>query len=351
MELLISDVLKAYSLDPQIYKVDKLDSGLINYTWKVTGNDDVFILQKVNSHVFKAPEDIADNLELLSRFIKKAAPDYLFVAPLLAESGNTFIKTEGGEYFRMFPYVKNSHTINTVSTADRAYEAARQFGMFTRLFEDFDLDKLHYTLPDFHNLPLRIQQFNQACANAKADLLNSVRAEINEINHHLNIADTYSKLTGNGRLPLRLIHHDTKISNVLFDENSKGLCVIDLDTVMPGYFLSDIGDMLRTYLSPANEEEKNFDKIIVRHDFFEAIHKGYMEQMGSILTDDEKNNFIFAGKFMIYMQAIRFLADHLNNDIYYQTTYPGHNLVRAKNQLNFLNKYIDSEPELTKLIF
>jgi hypothetical protein len=180
MELLISDILTAYSLDPAIYKVDKLDTGLINYTWKVTGTDEAFILQKINSDVFKSPEDIADNLELLNRFIKKSVPDYLFVAPLLAESGKTFIKTEGGEYLRLFPYVKNSHTINTVSTADEAYEAARQFGMFTRLFEGFDLDKLHYTLPDFHNLPLRIQQFNQACTNAKADLLNSIRAEINE---------------------------------------------------------------------------------------------------------------------------------------------------------------------------
>jgi Ser/Thr protein kinase RdoA (MazF antagonist) len=350
MDLLISEILTAYSLHPSVYRVSKLDSGLINHTWKVSGLDEAFILQKVNSHVFKSPENIADNLQALNGFIQKAAPDYLFVAPLLAASGNPYIKTGSGDYFRLFPFIKNSHTINTVNTANEAYEAARQFGMFTRLFDGFDLDKLHYTLADFHNLPLRIDQFNQACTSAAPDLLNAAIDEVNKIKEHFTITHDYSKLMVSSQLPLRLIHHDTKISNILFDENNKGLCVIDLDTVMPGYFLSDVGDMLRTYLSPANEEEKDFDKIIVRRDFFRAIYSGYTEQMGSILTPSEKNNFIFAGKFMIYMQAVRFLTDYLNKDIYYQTTYPGHNLIRARNQLNFLEKYLKAEPRLNELL-
>jgi hypothetical protein len=130
---------------------------------------------------------------------------------------------------------------------------------------------------------------------------------------------------------------------VLFDKNNKGLCVIDLDTVMPGYFISDVGDMMRTYLSPVSEEEKEFEKIIVRNDFFEAIIEGYGGEMNDELTTVEKDYFLFSGKFMIYMQALRFLTDYLNNDIYYGAKYEGHNLIRAKNQLTLLQRIIEME--------
>src|SRR5206468_9716554 len=126
----------------------------------------------------------------------------------------------------------------------------------------------------------------------------------------------------------RVTHHDTKISNVLFNEQDKAVCVIDLDTVMPGYFISDVGDMMRTYLSPTSEEEKDFAKINVREEFFEAIVTAYLSEMKGQLTEIEKSHFIYAGKFMIYMQAIRFLTDHLNNDLYYGARYEGHNLIR-----------------------
>ena len=344
------DRLLAYGLDPASYRVDKLDSGLINHTWKISGEDKAFILQKINVHVFKRPEDIAHNLEVLNNYIKKASPGYLFVAPLLTSYGKPFIKTGNGDYFRLFPFVENSHTVNVVVNTGEAYEAARQFGMFTHLFQNFDLGLLNYTLVDFHNLTLRIKQFNEACLNADPKILAAASDAVNEVRKHADITLVYEKLIGNNKIPLRLIHHDTKISNVLFDENDKGLCVIDLDTVMPGYFFSDVGDMLRTYLSPANEEEQDFSRIIIRLDFFQSIYRGYMQEMTYVLTDIEKDHFIFAGKFMIYMQAVRFLTDHLNNDIYYQPKYPGHNLTRAKNQLYFLDQYIKAEPKLAELM-
>ena len=151
----------------------------------------------------------------------------------------------------------------------------------------------------------------------------------------------------NPSFKLRVTHHDTKISNVLFNQEDKGLCVIDLDTVMPGYFISDVGDMIRTYLSPANEEEKDFSKIEIREEYFSAIWKGYMSEMNDELSTEEKNHFIYAGKFMIYMQAIRFLTDHLNNDIYYGAKYPGHNLVRAGNQAVLLQRLLEKEALLS----
>jgi thiamine kinase-like enzyme len=154
----------------------------------------------------------------------------------------------------------------------------------------------------------------------------------------------------NKAFKIRVTHHDTKISNVLFSEDDKGICVIDLDTVMPGYFISDVGDMFRTYLSPANEEEKDFSKIEIREDYFKAIWDGYMSEMGHELSKEEKAHFIYAGKFMIYMQAIRFLTDHINNDAYYGAAYPDHNFIRAGNQAALLERLMEKEATLNKMI-
>ena len=136
----------------------------------------------------------------------------------------------------------------------------------------------------------------------------------------------------------------------MFDEEDNGLCVIDLDTVMPGYFISDLGDMMRTYLSPVSEEEKDLDKIEVRTEFFKAIIKGYLSEMSDELSELEKSSIIYAGKFMIYMQALRFLTDYLNNDIYYGSRYPDHNLVRAMNQAKLLEKYLEKEQQFAAII-
>ncbi|RZK70536.1 MAG: aminoglycoside phosphotransferase family protein, partial [Pedobacter sp.] len=162
------------------------------------------------------------------------------------------------------------------------------------------------------------------------------------IEQYKDIETQYRKILANKEIPLRVVHHDTKISNVLFDDKDEGLCVIDLDTVMPGYYFSDVGDMMRTYLSETTEEETDISKIQIRPEILKAIYDGYMEEMSSVLTDQEKELFYYSGKFMIYMQALRFLTDYLNDDCYYHTTYPQHNLDRARNQLVLLQRYIQA---------
>ncbi|MEP6845974.1 MAG: aminoglycoside phosphotransferase family protein, partial [Panacibacter sp.] len=159
----------------------------------------------------------------------------------------------------------------------------------------------------------------------------------------------YENILQNPEFKKRVTHHDTKISNVLFDSDNKGLCVIDLDTVMPGHFISDVGDMMRTYLSPAGEEESDLSAIEVREAYFEAIVNGYLSEMQDELTTTEKDYFIYAGKFMIYMQALRFMADYLNNDIYYGAKYELHNLNRAINQLTLLNRLVEKESLLLEI--
>ncbi len=347
---MFDNILLSFGLDPNNYHIQPFGSGLINRTFKVTGNDGDYILQQINGNVFKSPGDIAQNLNLLQQYLRKTQPDYLFVAPIPSASGDLLVKSGKGNIFRLFPFVKGSQTINTISSEKQAFEAAKQFGKFTRLLKDFDIDQLEYTLPDFHNLPLRFEQFRTAVQNAEQERSAQAVHEIKDVYKYYYVLETYNQLIANNEIPLRVIHHDTKISNILFDDQQNGLCVIDLDTVMPGYYLSDVGDMMRTYLSPANEEEADLSKIHIREDIFSAIYKGYLSEMGSVLTETEQHYFIFSGKLMIYMQALRFLADFLNNDIYYETKYPEHNLTRAKNQFKLLSEYETAEGKLKQMI-
>jgi len=345
----MDNILNAFGLKPDNFKVTPFGSGLINHTWKISGTSRQYILQRINKNVFKEPNDIAGNLVRLEKYLKHTAPGYLFAAPLPTANGEYLVEDDD-HYYRLSPFIKNSHTVDFIEEDKQAYEAAKQFGKFTRLLSGFDLQQLKYTLPDFHNLTLRVAQFKTALMNANRERLTKAAAEVLKVEANFDIADIYEKLVSGKQIPQRVIHHDTKINNILFDDNNCGLCVIDLDTVMPGYFISDVGDMMRTYLSPANEEEQDLSKVQINDDYFIAVYRGYMEEMGGTLTDAEKELFIYSGKFMIYMQAIRFLTDFLNGDIYYTTQYNGHNLMRTQNQLTLLDRYSEAEGKFHKYI-
>lgn len=342
---MLENILPFYGLNPQRSTIKIFGDGLINHTWKVITADQDYILQRVNEEVFKNPEAIDKNLSLIRQFLNETHPDYLFVSPLSALNGHSLLKTETG-YYRLFEFVKGSVSVNSLTTEAEAYEAARQFGKFTKILSDFDVEQLAITIPDFHNLSLRYKQFLNACQNATGERLKQAIQCIEFINEHKVIVDIYQAIVERNELPLRVIHHDTKINNVLFDSEKNGLCVIDLDTVMPGYFISDVGDMMRTYLAKASEEENDLSKINIRWDFFKAIYAGYMEEMDVVLTNTEKKYFTYAGKFIIYMQAVRFLTDYLENDRYYGQKYEGQNFNRAINQITLLKEYLKIEPEL-----
>jgi Ser/Thr protein kinase RdoA (MazF antagonist) len=348
MEINLSPVLSVYGLKPAACEVEPLGSGLINHTWIVRSNGRAFILQRINDAVFKHPEDIEANIHLIGAFLRQHHPGYLFTGPLATGDGREMIRSAQG-CFRMFPFIAGSHTVAVVHHPGQAWEAARQFGLFTRQLSGFPAGKLKCTLPDFHNLSLRYQQFRQALETGNPERLRKAAGWIGKAEAQQSIAGEYEKLKTDPGFRIRVTHHDTKISNVLFDGADKGLCVIDLDTVMPGYFISDVGDMMRTYLPPVSEEEKDFSELTVREEFFRAIVSGYLHEMRDELTAVEKNHFVYAGKFMIYMQALRFLTDFLHNDKYYGARYEGHNLVRAGNQFTLLGRLLEKEGLLTAI--
>lgn len=342
--------LKEFGIDAAATVIKPFGTGLINNTWYVKHNGDEFILQKINHNVFKDPSAIATNIRLICEYFKENHPGYLFPCPRKTATGEEmiFIKEKG--YFRLFPFIKNSHTVDVVHSTSQAFEAAKQFGRFTNLLSGFEVKKLKITLPDFHNLTLRYQQFESAIQNGNKQRIEEAIDMILFLKGQHEIVAIADKINKNSDFKKRVTHHDCKISNVLFDDNDKGLCVIDLDTVMPGYFISDVGDMVRTYLAPVSEEEKDFTKIEIREEYFKAIAEGFLGEMKKELTETEKEHFVYAGKFITYMQALRFLTDYLNNDIYYGSKYEGHNFIRSANQVTLLKKIIEKEGLLKEII-
>lgn len=343
-------VLSMYGLDESKCSVTAFGNGLINHTWKVTCENKDYLLQKINQQVFKSPEAIMDNLRLLTEYFKYHYPDYLFVAPLQTIQGRNYV-TQNNHYYRLFPFIENAFSVDIIMDPSMAFEAARQFGEFTGLLSAFDPNLLHITLPDFHNLTLRFRQFDEALQHGDKKRIAQTADSVRFLKNQQAIVQEFERIKNNPDFKLRVVHHDAKINNVLFDiKNTRGLCVIDLDTVMPGYYISDVGDMLRTYICPVSEDEQDFSKIHIREEYFGEIAKGYFSEMQHRLSEPEKYCFVYAGKFAIYMQALRFLTDYLNNDIYYSIKYEGHNLVRANNQITLLKKYLAKEGILDAIL-
>jgi Ser/Thr protein kinase RdoA (MazF antagonist) len=339
---MIETVLRAYLPDIEQFSLVPIGSGLIHRTWKVeVPGGKAYILQEVNTGVFSNPDAIAENLDKIGRWLAEREPEYFFVAPLRTAEGSVFYRDAGGGYLRVFPYVTGSRTFDVVATPEQAFEGSRQFGLFTRMLRDFDVNQLQETLPRFHDLTLRYEQFDRAVVSGDGSRVRDSAGLIAFLQGQRSLVDVYVGLKADPGFRLRVTHHDTKISNVLFDDRNRGLCVIDLDTVMPGYFISDVGDMIRTYVSPAGEEEADLSAVVVRREFYEAIHEGYMREMADVLSGAEQERFGYSGLFMVYMQALRFLTDHLNGDVYYGARYPGHNYSRAANQAALLRQLLE----------
>ncbi len=263
---MLENVLSAYGLPNDCLIVPHGD-GLINQTWTVQAGTRKYILQKINTEIFTEPWKIAENIDRVSEWLQSNEGGNLFPKPIKSLMGDDMLHIPGEGYFRIFDFVRDSLSINVVSTTRQAYEASRKFGEFTHTLSGFPINELHYTLPDFHNLALRHKQFTVALQRAKMERVKKATRLIAYLESLQGISLQYDEILKNPDFKLRVTHHDTKISNVLFDTYDNGICVIDLDTMMPGYFISDVGDMFRTYLSPVSEEETDFSKIELREDF------------------------------------------------------------------------------------
>ena len=334
----MESIFKLYGWE--VYQFEQLHQGLINSTYIVNTASGDYILQSINHNIFKSPAFIDDNITLIGNHIKKIAPNYVFTHLVTTKNGITLVEWEG-RYFRAFNKI-SAYALSVLEAPYQAYEAASQFGKFTGILNGLAIEKLKITLPDFHNLSLRYHQFTEAIHNGNNNRINCSKDSILFLQSNKWIVKDYEQFIQHPDVKQRVTHHDTKISNVLFEkrnEKDNAICVIDLDTVMPGFFISDIGDMCRTYLCKVTEEEKDLNLVQIEIERWDQLKNGYLSYMKNELSNFELNHFIFAGQFMIYMQALRFITDYLNNDTYYGAKYENHNYIRALNQIELLKKF------------
>jgi len=316
--------------------LETLTHGLIHGTYKASTPGKSIILQQINTSVFKRPAQIVSNYKAIHGHLK--VHNKLKIPSLLQTTEKKdFWIDEAGMYWRAFEYFGNTST-ETAPTPDKIFSAAKSYGAFMQALADLDIATLSPTIPDFHNLNFRYQQLQQAIAAANSGRLQKSEALLIEAEKRKKLVDFYNNLKANPGFKLRAMHHDAKLSNILFDAaTGNAVCPIDLDTTMAGYFFSDLGDMIRSMVSAADENAPA-DTIAIREDYYTAIIEGYRAGIGTAFTEVENNSIHHSGLMLVYMQAIRFLADYLSQDVYYRISYPEQNFDRADNQFALLKK-------------
>ena len=322
------------------FAVVPLGAGLINQSYKITSqySGDSFLLQKINTHVFTEPENVQNNYELIWKYISANSVDFYMPEPKYFPDNQTLFRDSKNNYWRIFEFIGNSYTPSTFKVK-QAKDAAIIFGEFASCMDEFDAEQLHIVIPGFHDLSLRYKQFELSLRTDNSRRLIKTALLADELKKRERYANFYDVIIESEEFPRRVMHHDAKIANVLYDkDDDEVLCPVDFDTTMPGYFFSDLGDMIRTMTCPVDENSVDFEKITVRKKFYEAIIEGYLKSMNDHLTASEKKYIHYAGLLMTYMQALRFLSDYLNGDVYYKVDYKEQNFDRAKNQLTLLEK-------------
>jgi hypothetical protein len=345
-----------------------LTSGHINQTIEVTltypTHDVRYILQRINTNIFPKPQDIMENIETVAKHLeaKNYPRPILKCMPLLENNGflvendSKLQNTEGGTW-RIVYAIENSFSILTVDNLEQAYDAAFAFGEYGRYLSDLDVSKIHTIIPRFHDADLRIEQFRTALGGGpfpkESGFRTSTVFRLEKAKNDLTFIQTHIPFFENKKLdiPLRVTHNDTKISNILFDKTTKKpSCIIDLDTLQPSTILSDFGDMVRAYTPNMGEDDPNFKDLTMRFDFFKSMTAGFLDGLKDALTPNEKAALIFGAKRTIFVQALRFMSDYLNNDVYYKTHYDDHNLIRAQNQLALYQSILVQEKEMESFI-
>lgn len=333
----LQDIAFRFILPGPVIYHEEIATGLINTTFAITcrsGRTETrFILQSINSAVFPEPEKVMENIFHVTGHIGNQDPhtEQLCLIPLL--DGRSWLKLPDNTVWRCYPFHENTVTYEKIDSPELAYRAAAAFGHFQARLVDLDPSTLHETIPNFHHTPTYFAKLLAAVEKNPVDRLAGAQSEVDTI---ISKRDLTTLLTDAG-LPLRITHNDTKISNILFPTNQNlPPIVIDLDTVMPGLALFDYGDMVRSAASSAAEDEQNLDKVYVDEKLRKALTDGYLSTAGCFLTKEELTLLPVAPKVITLELATRFLTDHLLGDTYFKTKYPGHNLVRARNQLALL---------------
>ena len=335
-------------------------NGHINDTfisiYNQAGHRLTYIFQRINTKVFKNPDELMENISRVTNHLRKkysnrrdSSRRALTIVP--TKNGKGYFKDSEGKCWRSYLFIERALCYDILETPEQAYKAAKAFAEFQHQLSDLPEPRLHETIPNFHNTPMRMEAFDEALRKDARHRAGGIQDEINFVNKLRPQASRLVDLEATGRIPERITHNDTKLNNVMLDDiTNDGICVIDLDTVMPGLSLYDFGDLIRSSISPAAEDETDLSKVCIRKDIFEAAAKGFIEGYAGELLETEIDNLTFAAILITYENGVRFLTDYLQGDTYFKIRYPQHNLDRARNQFKLVQEMLDHQQELEDLV-
>lgn len=336
------------------------NNGHINATYMVSFGEDAeprYVFQKINTGIFKKPEEVMENIVRVTGHIraklaasgKDADRGTMRVIP--AKDGKPYVYDAQGGCWRLYDYVRGTVCYNAVESAEMFTKVGYAFGEFQRELADFDASLLHESIPNFHNTVSRYADFETALTENRSGRADRATDAIAFARSHREVTSFIMDRIASGELPLRVTHNDTKLNNILVDkETGNGLCVIDLDTVMPGSVLADFGDSIRFGASSAAEDEKDLDKVFMRLPMFDAYAKGFVSGLCGSLTEAEVRDLPMGALMLTLETGLRFLTDYLNGDTYFHTDYPEHNLVRARNQFKLVSDMEQKMPQMQAMI-
>ncbi|MCX5643442.1 MAG: aminoglycoside phosphotransferase family protein [Phycisphaerae bacterium] len=332
-------------------EVASIPVGHINDTFIVTTDASRYVLQRINQIVFKNPVQVMANIVRITEHIRSTVATSRQLEVIATQDDGGYYRDAEDNMWRMYNFIEDAVTYDSLGSAALAREAARMFGWFQRMLLDLPGPPLHETIPGFHNTPRRLERFQEVL---KADVANRAKNAKNEIEfvfQNAAICHVLFDLVQRGEVPIRIAHNDAKINNVMLDTNSgQGVCIIDLDTVMPGLSVYDFGDLVRTATCSAAEDERNLSKVSVDISLFDALAQGFVEETGQFLTPAERHHLVFGGKLITFEQLIRFLTDYLAGDVYYKVHREGHNLDRTRTQLKLVQSIIEQEEHMNGLV-
>ena len=358
MEYSLKEISSCFRIYGDFVSAVPFGSGHINSTYRVKFNQSgvsvSYIFQKINTEIFKDPYAVMENISRVLNHQKgkqtsltDSSRRVLTLIPTVNDE--LLYRDSADDYWRVYCFIKKSTCYDVLETPEQAYKAAKAFGEFQKVLVDLPGKRLIVTIPDFHNTPKRYVAFEKAVAEDIGNRAKDVKDEIDFIFSRKKYLDKFIGLQKSGELPERICHNDTKLNNIMIDnETGEGICVIDLDIVMPGYVMYDFGDMIRTGTSPVEEDEPDSSKVVMQMHLFKALAKGYLSSAGEFLTQTEKNNLAFGGLIITYEQSMRFLADHLQMDTYYKIHRRGHNLDRTRTQIALI-KSIEEQMDAMNL--
>ena len=345
----IFDTLKQFAIKESVVGYFPLGNGHINVTYLVmTKNKKCYVLQKINNNVFKDVDQLMHNIYLTTNFLVKKGYETLEIVPT---KNSRLYYQDGDEYYRCYTYIDDVICYEGVDDLDAVYNTAKAFGRLHKSLFEFDATSLYEVIPNFHNTEKRYQTLLKSEHDDVCHRVSSCLDEIKILDKYANTYSAFNKLIQTGEVKIGVTHNDPKINNVLFDKTTNDIrAVIDLDTMMPGSYLYDYGDALRSLFTGEYEDSKDLSKIKVDIDIFKTYTKGYLSEMGDLLTKKEKELLPFAIFLLTAELGIRFLTDYLDGDTYFRTAYPEHNLVRARTQIKLAQEIYSRLDELNEIV-